>query len=107
MPGGRPPREKSFFNALSIALKEANGTTLDGAPNTKLRQIADKLVEAALSGESWAIREVADRVDGKPMQAIEHSGEIETSSKEQREAAVAAAIQAARDEHEQQRSKLN
>lgn len=73
---GRPPKEKSFANMLTIALKEADGVTLDGQPNTKLRQIADKLVAKAIEGEGWAIREVADRVDGKPMQQVEVSGEF-------------------------------
>jgi len=72
---GRPPKEKSFANMLSIALRESDGVTLDGLPNTKLRQIADKLVLLAVAGEGWAIREVADRTDGKPMQAVEHTGE--------------------------------
>lgn len=71
MAGGRPPKEKSFYNALSVALNQANGVDLEGKRITKLRTIAEKLVEAAEAGESWAIREVADRIDGKPMQAIE------------------------------------
>lgn len=94
MPGGRPPREKSFFNMLSIALAQ-KGLGHD----TKLREVAEVLVTKALEGESWAIKEIADRVDGKPLQAIEHSGEIgDGSSKEQRDAAFAAAIQAEADE---------
>jgi hypothetical protein len=34
----------------------------------KLRRIAEKLAECALKGESWAIAQVADRMDGKPKQ---------------------------------------
>lgn len=105
MAGGRPPREKSFFNALSVALAQANGTDLEGKRVTKLRTIAEKLVEAAEAGEAWAIREIADRVDGKPMQAIEHSGDIgDGSTKDQRDAAFAAAVQA---EAEDIKSRLN
>lgn len=40
----------------------------------KLRAIAEKLVAAAELGEGWAIKEVADRTDGKPVQATELSG---------------------------------
>ncbi len=40
----------------------------------KLRQIADKLVEKAIEGESWAVKEIIDRVDGKAVQATEISG---------------------------------
>lgn len=72
---GRPPKEKSFYNALSVALNQVNGIDVDGQRVTKLRTIAEKLVTAAEAGESWAIKEVADRIDGKPMQAVEHSGE--------------------------------
>lgn len=71
MPGGRPPREKSFFNMLSIALAQKG---LGG--DTKLREVAEVLVAKALEGESWAIKEIADRVDGKPMQQVEVSGEF-------------------------------
>jgi hypothetical protein len=35
----------------------------------KLRQIAEKLVEAAQDGEAWAVKEIMDRVDGKAVQA--------------------------------------
>ena len=35
----------------------------------KLRQIAEKLVEAAQNGEAWAVKEIMDRVDGKAVQA--------------------------------------
>lgn len=57
---GRPPKEKSFANMLNIAVK-APGKT--GEP--KLREIAEKLVDLAVDGEAWAVKEVADRIDGK------------------------------------------
>ncbi len=37
---------------------------------TKLRKIAEKLVENAMDGDIQAIKEVADRLDGKASQAI-------------------------------------
>lgn len=40
----------------------------------KLRKIAEKLYELAEAGDIQAIREVADRMDGKAMQGIEVSG---------------------------------
>ena len=40
----------------------------------KLRNIADKLVQAAEKGENWAIKEVMDRMDGKAVQATELTG---------------------------------
>ena len=63
---GRPPKEKSFANMLNIAIKEA----IEGTDKTKLRAVADALVKKAMDGDVQAIREVADRLDGKPAQAI-------------------------------------
>lgn len=79
MAGGRPPKEKSFANMLAIALNQADGVSLDGKPNTKLRQVAEILVSKALEGEGWAIKEIADRTDGKPIQAIEGDFEHDVS----------------------------
>ena len=40
----------------------------------KLRKISDKLVEAAEKGEAWAIKEIMDRMDGKPIAVQELQG---------------------------------
>lgn len=88
-PKGRP-KDKPFSDMLRIAIKEASA---EGG--TKLRAVADVLVNEAIKGNVQAIKELADRLDGKPAQALEHSGAIEsTISKEQRDAAVAAATRA-------------
>lgn len=63
---GRPPKEKSFANMLNIAVKEA----IEGEDKTKLRAVADALVEKAMSGDVQAIKEIADRLDGKVPQAV-------------------------------------
>lgn len=63
---GRPPKEKSFANMLNIAIKEA----VEGSDKTKLRAVADALVDKAMGGDVAAIKEVADRLDGKVPQAI-------------------------------------
>lgn len=56
-------------DALMVALnREAKGA--DGKKTKRLYIIADQLVEKACGGDVQAIREVADRVDGKPPQAI-------------------------------------
>lgn len=55
---------------LNIALT-AKGET----GQTKLREVAEILVEKALTGDNWAIGEIANRTDGKPFQQIEMTGE--------------------------------
>lgn len=62
---GRPPKEKSFANMLNIAIKEAHDQGRD-----KLRAVADALVEKAINGDVQAIKEVADRLDGKVPQGL-------------------------------------
>lgn len=62
---GRPPKEKSFANMLRIAINEA---TEDGGTN--LRAVADALVTKAKTGDVQAIKEIADRLDGKVPQGV-------------------------------------
>lgn len=63
---GRPPKEKSFANMLNIAIKEA----IEGTDKTKLRAVADALVAKGMEGDVTAIKEIADRLDGKVPQAL-------------------------------------
>jgi hypothetical protein len=62
-PIGSVNREKPFTDVLRVALLSGGGR--------RLRIIADKLAEKAEQGDIQAIREIADRLDGKPVQAIE------------------------------------
>lgn len=62
---GRPPSEKTFANMLRVAIKAAHG---EGG--TKLRAVAEALVEKAITGDVPAIKEIADRLDGKVPQAV-------------------------------------
>lgn len=41
----------------------------------RLRNIALKLVECAEEGQPWAVQEIGNRLDGKPMQPVEHKHE--------------------------------
>ncbi len=45
-----------------------------GSPK-KLELIANKCVDQAVAGEPWAVKEVGDRLDGKPAQAIAIKGD--------------------------------
>ncbi len=81
MAGGRPPKEKSFANMLRIAINDAIVDEETGESKPKLRAVAEMLVTKALEGDMAAIREVADRLDGKPHQAVEVSGSIENPTR--------------------------
>ena len=61
-PIGSVNRQKPFNDALPLALR---------SNPLALRRVAAKLVERAEEGDLPAIREVADRLDGKPTQMID------------------------------------
>lgn len=69
--GGQPGNQnakkgKLFYDALRIALLQED--------RKRLRSITDKLVKAAENGDAWAVKEIMDRMDGKPVQSTEISG---------------------------------
>ena len=59
-------KSKRWYEALDRAIKQDEGQ--------RLRQAAEKLLDLAASGESWAVKELGDRLDGKPTQQTEISG---------------------------------
>jgi Family of unknown function (DUF5681) len=61
-PRGRPPAGESFADALRSRLTTET-----------MAEIADKVIALALGGNLPAISFIADRLDGKPRQALEHS----------------------------------
>lgn len=68
---GRPPG-KTFSGYLREALEQIDPRT----GKERYVSVAEALMKTALKGDVAAIREFADRLDGRPKQAIEHSGEI-------------------------------
>lgn len=87
-PGGRQ-KDKPFRDALRMELADADGKAL--------RRIAASLIDAAEAGNTLAIREIADRIDGKVPQAVVGDDEhdpirVESVTDEQRKAAVAALL---------------
>ena len=56
--------EKVFADTLRIVMAETD----EVSGKRKLRRIVEKLAEAAIEGQPWAIQQVADRLDGKPAQ---------------------------------------
>lgn len=49
---------------------EAVNRALLAEDGKKLRALADKLIACALEGDVTALKEIGDRIDGKPAQAI-------------------------------------
>lgn len=41
-----------------------------------LNVVAEKFIKAAAKGEAWALKDLGDRMDGKPAQAIDLNGEL-------------------------------
>ncbi len=74
--GGQPGNDNAAKGALyNSALKRAlarAGKTVDGG----LNKVTDRLVKAAIKGEQWAVKEVADRMDGRPAQTQIHEGNV-------------------------------
>ena len=69
--GGQPGNQnakkgKLFYDSLRLALVQED--------RKSLRKITDKLVKAAEEGDAWAVKEIMDRMDGKPVNTTELSG---------------------------------
>lgn len=64
-------KDKPFVDALRMEIAEA------GDNHKRLRAIARKALDLAEAGEAWAVQFVADRLDGKPAQSVEVSGDVE------------------------------
>ena len=65
-PNGRPKREWTWASEYEKAVEKKN---LDGTPIKE--GIADSLAGKALEGDTNAIRELANRMDGMPTQGID------------------------------------
>jgi hypothetical protein len=71
-------RARLFYGALKRAIAQDDGD--------RLRKAAETLLSLAAQGEPWAVKEIADRLDGKAAQSVAVSGDgeggpIETSIK--------------------------
>ena len=64
--------DKEWRAAISMAVHELRASDGDGkAQKTKaLRLLARKLVDRAMEGDVTAMKEIGDRLDGRPAQAV-------------------------------------
>ena len=87
---GRPPgsqnKDKPFRDALRMQIAEA------GEDAKTLRKIATALLDKAATGDVQAIKEVADRLDGKVPQGVIGGDEDDPPLKIETETDVARAI---------------
>lgn len=60
---GRDTSRVTWHETLQRAIKQDNAN--------RVRQAAEKLLDLAAEGEQWAIKELADRMDGKATQFID------------------------------------
>lgn len=60
------PRDRVFSDAVRRAVLAKDGK--------KLRALAESLLNKALEGDVAALREAADRIEGKVPQGLEHGG---------------------------------
>jgi hypothetical protein len=68
---------KRWAAALDKALKQFADKKLKVEMGQALDRIAKNVVKEAIHGDWWAVAEIANRLDGKPMVAVEVAGSIE------------------------------
>lgn len=73
-PDGRP-KKKPITEEIAKLLEAVNPDDPDKRTNAKL--IADALIGMAIKGDLGAIKESADRTEGKPTTSVELSGEVD------------------------------
>lgn len=64
-----PAKKKQWRDALMMILQRESGD-LPRVGRTNFETVVLKQVHMAIEGDSAAIRDIADRIDGKPAQAI-------------------------------------
>jgi len=73
-----PKTDKEWSDAIRKAVhdvreeKDADGVV---KKTRAINLLAQKVVNAALEGDMTAMKEIGDRLDGKPKQAVEQTGE--------------------------------
>jgi len=68
-----PKSDKLWSDAVRMAVLREE--TCDGQKRKRLSIIADNLCKLAMEGDMQAMKEIGDRLDGRPKQATEITGE--------------------------------
>jgi hypothetical protein len=77
-PGGQP-KSRVWRDAIERAIaRRAGKQDLLG-----IDELADRLIDTAFAGDIPAMKEFGDRIEGKAIQAIEHSGHIARTHEEE------------------------
>ena len=89
-PGGRSG-EKIFTEALRVELRRVDPK--DKQKRQKLNVLAEKLVECAHKDkQAWAFQQIADRLEGKAVQPLEHREDDRTEISQFSEAELTAML---------------
>lgn len=67
--------KKGAFRSALVQAAQALDSESQAPEGSTLVQIAGQLLRDAVTGDSDAIRQIADRLDGRPAQALEVTGE--------------------------------
>ena len=76
MPAGAPlgNNNGSKGKPLTDALRRSLARAGQGDMSVGMNRVAQTVLDAALGGEQWAIKEVWDRIEGKAIQGVELAG---------------------------------
>lgn len=66
--------DKEWRDAIRVAVNEVRDDPADGKKSKALRLLARKTVDMALAGDMTAMKEIGDRLDGKPAQSVVGGG---------------------------------
>jgi hypothetical protein len=70
-------KSKIWNAAIHRALERRSASRADGIK--EIDALAEKLLELVAKGDLLALKEFGDRIDGKPAQAVDLSGQLEIS----------------------------
>ena len=76
-PGGKA-KGRPWRDAIERALERRHGK----ADLKGIDDLADTLINAAACGDITAMKEIGDRLEGKPAQVLEHSGNVTLTHEE-------------------------